>query len=404
MEPPARDMAHESARSPDEPVEALALRRALVTRLSAHAVVRSAAVERALLAVPRHLFLPGVPLDDAYADIAIPTHWEHGVAVSSASQPAMVAIMLEQLDLQPGMRVLEIGAGTGYNAALLAELVGPEGSVITLDIDALIVEEARAHLWSAGYGQVRALAVDGAHGYPEGAPYDRVILTVGAADLSPAWTEQLRQAGLLVAPLRFGGVQASVALRKEDGVLHSRSLTPCGFMRLRGEEQAADEHIVTLASGRRLGGERAVEIAGSVAQLLTQRPRRRFWARPSPSLPLYLGLDHPGFIYLWKDGARARRRPEGRFGLYTEGPDGPSLVLLANMLPVLLIFGGSAAERELEEEVARWHALDFPPLESWRITAYPRGSEPSAASPASVRIVRNHYVFDIQFPEGRASP
>jgi protein-L-isoaspartate(D-aspartate) O-methyltransferase len=365
--------------------------------------VRSAAVERALLAVPRHLFLPGVPLDDAYADIAIATHWEHGVAVSSASQPAMVAIMLEQLDLQPGMRVLEIGAGTGYNAALLAELVGPEGSVITLDIDPLIVEEARAHLWSAGYGHVRVYAADGAHGYPEGAPYDRVLLTVGAADLSPAWIDQLHQDGLLVAPLRLGGVQASVALRKVDGVLRSRSLTPCGFMRLRGEEKAADEHIVTLASGRRLGGERAVEIAGSVEQLLAQRPRRRFWARPSPSLSIYLGLDHPGFIYLWKDGARARRRPEGRVGLYAEGPDGPSLVLLANMLPVLLIFGGSAAERALEEEVARWRALGFPPLESWQVTAYPRGSEPATQpEPESVHIERKHYVFDVQFPNGEA--
>jgi protein-L-isoaspartate(D-aspartate) O-methyltransferase len=356
-----------------------------------------------MLAVPRHVFLPGVALAQCYADVAIPTHWERGVAVSSASQPTMVAIMLEQLELQPGMRVLEIGAGAGYNAALLAELVGPAGSVTTLDIDPLIAEEARAHLWAAGYDPVRVLAADGAHGAPEHAPYDRIVLTAGAADLSPAWVEQLAAGGLLVAPLRLGGAEASVALRKEDGVLRSVSLTPCAFMRLRGEE-SAPEHVVTLANGWRLAGQRAGEIGAEVARLLEMWPRRRFWTRPSPFLPLYLGLENADFVYLWKETGRERKRPHGRFGLYAEGPDGPSLALLANMLPILLIFGGSTAERALEEEVARWRALDFPPLESWRVTAYPRGSEPptppTPPSPAHVRVARRHYIFDVTLPGG----
>jgi hypothetical protein len=104
-------------------------------------------------------------------------------------------------------------------------------------------------------------------------------------------------------------------------------------------------------------------------------------------------------VYLWKENGRERKRPHGRFGLYAEGADGPSLALLANMLPLLLLFGGSGAERALEEEVARWRALDFPPLESWQVMAYPRGSEPpSPASPAHVRIERRHYVFDVSLP------
>src|SRR5260221_1398136 len=135
--------------APDAP-DAMQVRRDLLEVLSLGAVSLSPAVERALLAVPRHLFLPGIPLRDAYADIAIPTHWEDGVPVSSASQPAIVALMLEQLRVEPGMRVLEVGAGTGYNAALLAELAGPHGRVVTLDIDAEIVAEARAHLDAAG--------------------------------------------------------------------------------------------------------------------------------------------------------------------------------------------------------------------------------------------------------------
>src|SRR6185312_4375619 len=116
-------------------------------------------------------------------------------------------------------------------------------------------------------------------------------------------------------------------------------------------------------------------------------PRRRFWARPSPFLPLYLGLDNPGFVYLWKETGSERRRPHGRFGLYVEGQDGPSLALLANVLPMLLTFGGSAADAALDAEVARWRALGFPSLESWQVTAYPNGSEQlKASSPSGVRI------------------
>ena len=104
----------------------------------------SAAVEEAFRAVPRHLFLPGVPLARAYADEAVATQAVDGVTTSSASQPSMMAIMLAQLDLRPGHRVLEIGAGTGYNAALMARLVGPQGHVVSVDIDADLVDGADA--------------------------------------------------------------------------------------------------------------------------------------------------------------------------------------------------------------------------------------------------------------------
>src|SRR5258706_4101436 len=200
---------------PDVP-DAMQLRRNLLEVLCRGAVRLSPAVERALLAVPRHLFVPGVPLRDAYADIAIPTHWEDGVPVSSASQPAIVALMLEQLCVEPGMRVLEVGAGTGYNAALLAELAGPHGHVVTLDIDAEIVAEARAHLDAAGYTGVRAIAADGAAGWPAEAHYDRIILTRSASHLAPASLDQLAEGGLLVVPLLLGGAEMSVALGKRS--------------------------------------------------------------------------------------------------------------------------------------------------------------------------------------------
>ncbi|WP_369974880.1 methyltransferase domain-containing protein [Thermobifida halotolerans] len=176
----------------------------MVDRLCADGVVRSAAVEAALRRVPRHLFVPGTSLEEAYADEAV--HTKHdpatGVSVSAASQPRIVAMMLEQLQAAPGMRVLELGAGTGYNAALLAALVGPEGRVTTVDVDDDLVTGARDHLAAAGAPNVEVVLGDGALGHPDSAPYDRIIATVGAYEVPTAWLEQLAPGGRLVVPLR----------------------------------------------------------------------------------------------------------------------------------------------------------------------------------------------------------
>ena len=111
-----------------------------------------------------------------------------------------MAIMLEQLGLVPGHRVLEIGTGTGCNAALMACLVGEQGSVVTMDIDADLVARARENLAAAGYPDVTVLG-DGGFGAPGYAPYDRVIVTAGAWDLAPDWLAQLGPGGRLVLPL-----------------------------------------------------------------------------------------------------------------------------------------------------------------------------------------------------------
>jgi len=212
-----------------------ALRAALVETLRSKCSLQSPAIAEAFAAVPRHLFVPGVSAEDAYRDRWIATkRLPDGDVVSSSSQPAIMAIMLEQLDVRPGQRVLEIGAGTGYNAALLAHLVGNAGRVTTIDIDDDIVAAARTHLDAAGVTGVRVACDDGWAGDAEDAPYDRIMLTVAAADISPAWRAQLAPGGRLLLPLSLPAVQASVAFDHRDGSLESVSVRGCIFMRLRG--------------------------------------------------------------------------------------------------------------------------------------------------------------------------
>ncbi|WIG61510.1 MAG: Protein-L-isoaspartate O-methyltransferase [Ktedonobacterales bacterium] len=381
--------------TPAQPEEPAVLRQRMVDLLVAAGTVTDAEVERALRTVPRHLFLPGIALDQAYADIAVATHWEGGIAVSSASQPAIVAIMLQQLRVEPGMRVLEVGAGTGYNAALLAELVGAGGSVISLDIDPVIVAEAVEHLTAAGYSRVGAIAADGAAGWRDGAPYDRIILTVGAADVAPAWVEQLAADGVLVLPLWLGSVEASVAFRKQDGGLLGLSLAPCGFMRLRGAE-AGDERWVALPNGRKLFTDRAADIAEPVARLLATRPRRRFWAFPGVQLVPYIGLLGHRLVTLSPPEQPFRkRRALPRWGIYAEGADGPSLVLFAPRLPLALAYGGVAAEVAVEAARETLKDQRTGAIENWRIAARPRGTATAAPPLGAHRLVRRHFVFDI---------
>ena len=227
------------------------LRERLVAEVLQTSGIGDERIAAALRDVPRHLFLPHLPPEDAYLDDAIVTKRDaDGQPISSSSQPAIMAIMLDQLTLAPGQRVLEIGAGTGYNAALMRHIVGRAGTVISVDIDANLVGRAREHLASAGYPDVTVVAADGADGYPAGAPYDRVIATVGVSDLAPAWLDQAGPGARIVVPLDVRGSQLAVAFGRSGSGGHwvSRSIAPCGFMRMRGS-LAGPERTVVLQPG-----------------------------------------------------------------------------------------------------------------------------------------------------------
>ena len=203
-----------------------------------------APVEDAMRTVPREAFLPGTPLADAYGRSPVVTHRDqHGVVISSASAPSTVALMLAQLDVRPGHRILEIGAGTGYNAALLAYLAGPSGRVTTVELDPGIAAEAEQALAAAGYGHVTVVAGDGEYGHAPSAPYDRIIVIAGAWELPAAWAAQLTPGGLLVVPLRMRGLTRSVTFERAGGTWRSRAMHECGFMPIRGAGAVAEQNI-----------------------------------------------------------------------------------------------------------------------------------------------------------------
>lgn len=257
--------------------EAAALREAMVRELCEWGDIRSAAVADAARAVPRHLFAPSETLEDAYAAnrALVTKRDEQGLATSSLSATHIQVTMLEQAQLEPGMRVLEVGSG-GYNASLIAELVGASGTVVSLDIDSDIVERARECLDAAGYERVTVALDDAENGYVDGAPFDRIIVTAGAWDIPPAWIEQLAPGGRIVVPLRMRGLTRSVVLERDGAHLVSAGYRLCGFVPMQGAS-AREERLLPLEGSEvalRVEEEQLLDVTGMRQALRGQRVER----------------------------------------------------------------------------------------------------------------------------------
>ncbi|WUH92256.1 methyltransferase, FxLD system [Streptomyces sp. NBC_00433] len=293
-----------------ESTRAAELRGKLVTELVAAGSIVSKEVEAAFRTVPRHTFAPGATLEEAYSAfrVVVAKKDEHGTTISSVSAPSVQAVMLEQAELQPGLRCLEIGSG-GYNAALMAELVGTEGEVTTLDIDPDITDRARACLAEAGYAdQVSVVLGDGEDGCPEHAPYDRTIVTVGAWDIPPAWTAQLAGNGTLTVPLRMRGLTRSITFAREGDHLVSRSAKICGFVTMQGA--GAHRERLLLLRGEEIGLRFDEDLSADPGALngALNTPRSEVWtgvtvgrAVPFDTLQMWLATALDGFCLLSVD-------------------------------------------------------------------------------------------------------
>lgn len=393
-----------------DPAELDRLRAALADQLMADGYLGDKSVEAAFRAVPRHMFVPHVTPVRAYRNDAIKIS-----DTSSSSQPSIMAAMLEQLALEPGMRVLEIGAGSGYNAALMANIAGSGGHVVTVDISPDLVDTAREYLSAAEVTGVEVVCGDGARGYESGAPYDRVILTVGARDIAPAWRDQLAPGGTLVLPLALrSGVQKAVAFTKCQDLLKSTSVIDCGFMMLQGPS-AGSESVVQLGSvpSLSLSVDEATSIDPNAWYELLRGPHvdvrtgilvsiSEVWR----SLSMWLALRRPDFCSLsaWGDAVDEQIVPPlltqsgewksahtvGLIGQgevcvlaepMTEQSDGSSICGNNNQFELRVRqygHGGEPATR-LVADIEAWDQFGRPGAEKLRITAHPPTADPAVS-------------------------
>jgi protein-L-isoaspartate(D-aspartate) O-methyltransferase len=280
----------------------------MVDFMIAEGAVWSPALIAAFRATPRHYFLDRVyqyqtkqarwrevitrePGPDElrllYSDRALITHLspegrgEKPVPISSSSQPTLMAQMLEDLQLSPGQKVLEIGAGTGYNAALMAHVVGPE-RVTSIDVDRNVLSEAWDHLRHFPDRQVQLRHADGRHGFAETAPYDRIMATAATPRLERDWLEQLCQGGMVSAPLTIApGLAFVICGSVADAVFTGRLMRAAYFMPLRAEGEAgASDEEGELAS-------QMESVPAPWADWLQRRRGRGSWLRLAQSLGFY---------------------------------------------------------------------------------------------------------------------
>ena len=183
----------------------------------------------ALRTVPRHEFLPMRLRSEAYADYPLPIG--HGQTIS---QPFIVAFMTEAIRPQPGERILEIGAGSGYQAAILAQM-GAE--VYTIEIVEPLAEMARQTLERLGYKNAHVKHGDGFRGWPEHAPFDAIIVTCAPDKIPPDLVAQLRDGGRMIIPVGSGMNQELVLLRKKGDKIEKQSVLPVRFVPMTGEAQ-----------------------------------------------------------------------------------------------------------------------------------------------------------------------
>jgi len=347
-----------------------------VDQMKAAGAIGSAAIERAFRTVERHRLLetfyhraadgtvttirndPCHPRRDhlalIYTDDALATRRAGGLPVSSTSQPSLMARMLEFLGLADGMKILEVGAGTGYNAALMAEIVGDQRLVVTVDVAEDVVDQTRRLLAAAGYPRIQVLGQDGFDGVVEQAPFDRIVATVGCSDLSPNWAEQLGDGGAMLVPLEHASGHPLVLVGKDGDALHGRVVLPTGFIPVRGPLHIEDlwTHSVIVP-----------DRAGLVHE---PDPVPRFGPR-QPGEPMSLTDEEDNFLfYLGLVDHRACHAPQGP-GL-SVGWDG-----MAALAPDgIWWWKDESLARELDRRYREWDARGRPALEDYLVTFVPK--------------------------------
>ena len=203
---------------------------AKVTWLIQHEFLKSDRIKDALLKVPREDFIPENYRDYAYLEVPFPLPGER----ATISCPHSYPLFYEPLGLDRGDRFLEIGLGSGYGAAIAREVVGPEGLVVSIEIDPLTFEYAKGNLERAGYSDIVLLNGDGGLGHPEFSPFDKIAITAACVAIPPPLIDQLKIGGRLISPVAKGDVQDLVLYEKDSEGIQQLTICEVLYVSLRG--------------------------------------------------------------------------------------------------------------------------------------------------------------------------
>lgn len=343
------------------------------------------ATQQAYLATPRHLFVKhyrewatrewrevnedniAQHLEMLYADRPLILFGEDDEQVpSTISQPSFVLRMLDMLQLEPGQTVFELGAGSGWNAALMGQLVGSEGQVYSLEIIPEVAQTAAATIAELGVENVKIIAADGGGGYSAGAPYERAIFTAGTYDLPHHFFEQMSQGSLsLIVIKNAGGGDTLFVFRKNRDHFEAIESMPCGFVQMTGHYQLTDLEPLILAE------------LPEWSELKSQEVNRRsFWwggkgqeglRWRTRGIRSFLSIVEPSFQTFKTDRGDDRSRAEHYFGLWDKA--NRSLVIAKDDL--LISYGNSSAEERLMQDLTLWVALGMPSAASFALKIYP---------------------------------
>jgi protein-L-isoaspartate(D-aspartate) O-methyltransferase len=196
-----------------------------------HGYLRSERIKNAMLKVPREDFIPPLYRDYAYLEVPLPLPGKE----ATISCPHSYPLFYEPLGLDKGHKFLEVGLGSGYGTALAREVVGTEGLVVSIEIDPLTFGFAKRNLKNAGYHDIVLIKGDGALGYPEMSPYDRICITAACLEVPLPLIEQLTTGGKLITPKIEKGIQNLVLLEKEKEGVRRRVICEVLYVLLKGK-------------------------------------------------------------------------------------------------------------------------------------------------------------------------
>jgi protein-L-isoaspartate(D-aspartate) O-methyltransferase len=288
---------------------------------------------------------------------------------STISEPIFVLRMLDMLQLAPGQRVFELGAGSGWNASLVGNIVAPGGHVYSLEIIPELARQASETIKSLGIETVSIIEGDGGDGYAPGAPYDRATFTAGTYDLPRHFYQQIKQDGLLLIVIKSeGGGDTLFILKKVGGHFESTEALQCGFVQMRGKYHVENLDPIDL------------ELTPEWSMLQNQeRSRIPYWwgGQGNDSflwrtlgIRSFLGITEPLFQAFKTGKTKDKPYEEHYFGLWDKSGD--SLVIAKD--DYLISYGGLAAKERLIQDIEHWVQLGMPTPSSFALQVYPIGS------------------------------